>query len=227
MEKNGSSEYEEKSSETTLDFDFDDIPEEEFDFGEEATSSDAETIDLENIVEDVEEDIEGDDEDIQSLLDDDPFASEETEDDVDLTNALKELEEAAEEDMELELSGSDMDEIEKDTGLEGAGVGDAEAEVDVEVTVEEEEVTTFELPSEEETSPGASELGEESLKSAPSPPPAGEPVQISEEKLEAVVTRVVENVVERVAKDTMTSVADKVIRETIEMLKESIDPSEK
>ncbi|PKN67935.1 MAG: hypothetical protein CVU57_01595 [Deltaproteobacteria bacterium HGW-Deltaproteobacteria-15] len=61
---------------------------------------------------------------------------------------------------------------------------------------------------------------------APSPGPeaAAGPVAIgiSEEKLEAIVTRVVQDVVERVARETMTSVAEKVIGEAIESLKKSL-----
>lgn len=58
----------------------------------------------------------------------------------------------------------------------------------------------------------------------PAPEAAAEPVAIgiSEEKLEAIVTRVVQDVVERVARETMTSVAEKVIGEAIESLKKSL-----
>lgn len=45
---------------------------------------------------------------------------------------------------------------------------------------------------------------------------------ISEEKLEAIVTKVVQDVVERVARETMASVADRVISEAIESLKMSL-----
>lgn len=71
-------------------------------------------------------------------------------------------------------------------------------------------------------------------------PPQTQPsVEISEEKLETMITRVVEEVVERVARETMTAVAERVARETvsavaervlgeaIEALKQSLDsPSE-
>jgi hypothetical protein len=48
---------------------------------------------------------------------------------------------------------------------------------------------------------------------------------ISEEKLEAAITRVVEDVVERVARETMANVAEKLITEAIEALKKSIESS--
>ncbi|HUU81539.1 MAG TPA: hypothetical protein VMW90_08830 [Acidobacteriota bacterium] len=44
---------------------------------------------------------------------------------------------------------------------------------------------------------------------------------ISEERLEAIVTRVVEEVVERVARETMANIAEKVIRGAIDALRES------
>jgi hypothetical protein len=54
-------------------------------------------------------------------------------------------------------------------------------------------------------------------------PVAPELAGISEEKLEEVITRVVENVVERVARETMVNVAEKLITEAIEALKRSIE----
>jgi hypothetical protein len=46
---------------------------------------------------------------------------------------------------------------------------------------------------------------------------------ISEEKIEAIVKRVVEDVVERVARETMAEVAERVIREAIDALKQSLE----
>ena len=82
--------------------------------------------------------------------------------------------------------------------------------------------------SPEESTPERVDVFSEDLlkDEAPSPGPeaAAEPVAIgiSEEKLEAIVTRVVQDVVERVARETMTSVAEKVIGEAIESLKKSL-----
>jgi len=52
---------------------------------------------------------------------------------------------------------------------------------------------------------------------------AEEPLGISEERIEAIITKVVSDVVERVARETMTNVAEKVIREAIDNLRNSLD----
>jgi len=54
-------------------------------------------------------------------------------------------------------------------------------------------------------------------------PPVKEIPAISEEKIEAIVKKVVEDVVEKVARETMTSVAERVIREAIDSLKQSLE----
>jgi len=48
-------------------------------------------------------------------------------------------------------------------------------------------------------------------------------VEISEEKIEAIITSVVQDVVEKVARETFTTVAEKLIAEAIETLKESLE----
>jgi hypothetical protein len=48
---------------------------------------------------------------------------------------------------------------------------------------------------------------------------------MSEERLVEIITRVVEEVVERVARQTMASVAERVIGEAIEALKVSLENS--
>jgi hypothetical protein len=58
---------------------------------------------------------------------------------------------------------------------------------------------------------------------APTHPPVKEMPAISEEKIEAIVKKVVEDVVERVARETMANVAERVIREAIESLKQSLE----
>jgi Glu-tRNA(Gln) amidotransferase subunit E-like FAD-binding protein len=50
-----------------------------------------------------------------------------------------------------------------------------------------------------------------------------EPLGISEEKIEAIITKVVGDVVERVTRETMTKVAEKVINEAIEDLKQNLE----
>ena len=51
-------------------------------------------------------------------------------------------------------------------------------------------------------------------------------VGISEEKIEEIITRVLEGVVEKVARETMVTVAEKIIGEAIDALKESLESSE-
>ncbi len=46
---------------------------------------------------------------------------------------------------------------------------------------------------------------------------------LSEEKLEMIISRVVEEVVERVARETMTDVAERLITEAIDALKRSME----
>lgn len=54
-------------------------------------------------------------------------------------------------------------------------------------------------------------------------PPAAEAIPISEERIEEIITSVVENVVERVGRETMANVAEKLITEAIDALKESLE----
>ena len=48
-------------------------------------------------------------------------------------------------------------------------------------------------------------------------------IGISEERIEALITKVVQDVVERVVRETMATASEKVIREAIEALKRSIE----
>ena len=50
---------------------------------------------------------------------------------------------------------------------------------------------------------------------------------ISEEKIEAVVTRVVQDTLERVARETMITVSEKLITEAIDTLKQSLESTPK
>jgi hypothetical protein len=110
----------------------------------------------------------------------------------------------------------------EELGLEGESVtGEAEERMESEVPLE---VGHREEP--EETPAGHEEAPEMTAQE----PAVEEPsllVQgiggISEEHLEAMITRVVEDVVERVARETMVHVAEKLITEAIEALKKSIE----
>jgi hypothetical protein len=108
--------------------------------------------------------------------------------------------------------------------LEGESVrGAAEERMEAEAPLE---VGHREEP--EETPAGHEEAPEMTAKEpAVEEPlaPAQEIGGISEEHLEAMITRVVEDVVERVARETMVHVAEKLITEAIEALKKSIESS--
>ena len=53
---------------------------------------------------------------------------------------------------------------------------------------------------------------------------AEELIGISEERIEAIITKAVQDVVERVARETMATVAERVITESIDALRESLQP---
>jgi hypothetical protein len=58
---------------------------------------------------------------------------------------------------------------------------------------------------------------------APTRAPVKEISTVSEEKIEAIIKKVMEDVMERVARDTMAKVAERVIKETIDSLKQSLE----
>ncbi len=116
-------------------------------------------------------------------------------------------------------------------------------EGELDTIIEGLETGTPAQPEPEFESPAEQAVGEEEPPEIPSEdfsgvPPAIEeesamPVTgeglagLSEERLESIITRVVEDVVERVARETMTTVAERVITEAIDSLRESLDvPSE-
>jgi hypothetical protein len=81
----------------------------------------------------------------------------------------------------------------------------------------------IELPVEEVSEVAAAEKERPEPKEIPTEPTQQELIGISEEKLEAIVTRVVQDVVERVVRETISSVAEKVIVEAIDALKQSLE----
>jgi len=126
----------------------------------------------------------------------------------------------------------------------------SETEVAEEIELEEEkpsfEDTEFVADSFEETQvltepeverevprPGPAEAEEASAAAegslqeefAVEEPPVEKLVGISEERLEEIITRVVQDVVERVARETMASVAERVIGQAIEALRASLESS--
>jgi len=144
-----------------------------------------------------------------------------------------ELEEALGDELSEDL-GSDFDSSLEELEPSELRAGESEIEgtenlldeVDLEEAPVEPEVPPeieSELPQEDlsEDMP-AREEGLESAETIAAPAVEGL-IGISEEKVEAIVTNVVQDVVERVTRETMASVAEKVIREAIDALKQSLE----
>jgi predicted transcriptional regulator len=142
--------------------------------------------------------------------------------------ALESLEESEKGESDLELMESDLD-----------SVPDADTIVETELDIESLAASeVFELEPEEAAAVIAPEFSEEDLSKVPEmqeeqlvsgaaaaaivSSPEGR-VEISEEKIETIITRVVQDVVEKVARETFTTVAEKLIAEAIETLKESLE----
>ena len=142
--------------------------------------------------------------------------------------ALESLEESEKGGSDLELMESDLDSVpDADTIFE--------TELDIESLAASE---AFDLEPEEAEAVITPEFSEEDLSEVPKmqeeqfgsgvaaaaivSAPEGR-VEISEERIEAIITRVVQDVVEKVARETFTTVAEKLIAEAIETLKESLE----
>jgi carbon monoxide dehydrogenase subunit G len=124
----------------------------------------------------------------------------------------------------------DMEEEVPEEGVEEEHITEVELEKMLETEPVEEPILDLESPIEEGLDLPQEEVSEV-VAAQPEPPqpveaalePAGgEVVGISEEKLEALVTKVVEDVVQSVARETMGSVAEKVARETMANVAESV-----
>ncbi|MFH1935330.1 MAG: hypothetical protein ABIN18_27640 [Pseudomonadota bacterium] len=142
--------------------------------------------------------------------------------------ALESLEESEKGESDLELMESDLD-----------SVPDADTIVETELDIESLAASeVFELEPEEAEADITPEFLEEDLSEVPEmqeeqlgsgvaaaaivSAPEGR-VEISEEKIEAIITSVVRDVVEKVARETFTTVAEKLIAEAIDTLKESLE----
>lgn len=142
--------------------------------------------------------------------------------------ALESLEESEKGESDLELMESDLDSVPDSDKI-------VETELDIDNLAASE---VFELEPEEADAVIAPEFSEEDLSEVPEmqgeqlgsgvaaaailSAPEGR-VEISEEKIETIITRVVQDVVEKVARETFTTVAEKLIAEAIETLKESLE----
>ncbi|MCK5724587.1 MAG: hypothetical protein KAI84_18780 [Gammaproteobacteria bacterium] len=141
--------------------------------------------------------------------------------------ALESLEESEKGESDLELMESDLD-----------SVPDADTIVETDMDIESLAASeVFELEPEEAGAVIAPDFLEEDLSEVPEmqeeqlgsgaaaaaivSAPEGR-VEISEERIETIITSVVQDVVEKVARETFTTVAEKLIAEAIETLKESL-----
>ncbi len=142
--------------------------------------------------------------------------------------ALESLEESEKGESDLELMESDLDSVpdadtivETDLDIESLAASEVfelePEETEVVISPEFSEEDLSEVPEMQEEQLGSG-VAAASIVSAPE----GR-VEISEEKIEAIITSVVQDVVEKVARETFTTVAEKLISEAIETLKESLE----
>jgi hypothetical protein len=139
------------------------------------------------------------------------------------------LEETSEEEEGMDLGeGPDIEEPEISVEVQKAAVDFLESarQDDAAVALEPEEepepdgetqafIEMEDLAPPPEAEPGLADIAFE--------PTSPESLGISEEKIEAVITRVVEDVAERVIRETVAEVAEKVLSEVIDALKKSLE----
>jgi hypothetical protein len=128
----------------------------------------------------------------------------------DFDSSLEELEPS-----ELRAGESEIEETESlldEVDLEEAPV-EHEAPLGIAPELPQEELSEY-VPAREEGLETAETVAAQAVEGL---------IGISEEKIEAIVTNVVQDVVERVTRETMASVAEKVIREAIDALKQSLE----
>ena len=143
-----------------------------------------------------------------------------------LDAALESLEASEKEESELELMESDLGSVGDVESLDDSGI-DIEGLVASEVSELELEASEVgiapELPYEDSSEVLEKPEEQIAIEDVPIIPVAEEPIGISEEKIEAIITRIVQDVVEKAARETMTTVAEKLITEAIEALRESLE----
>ncbi|MBW1850307.1 MAG: hypothetical protein JRJ15_02490 [Deltaproteobacteria bacterium] len=112
----------------------------------------------------------------------------------------EDFETSEEEDLEMDVQGSDLESV-------------IEEEPDEESAAEDPDTSTEELP--------LSELRDQT--DAEVSPAEAVSIGISEERIAAIIREAVEDVVERVARETMVSVAERLIGEAIDALKQTLE----
>ena len=149
--------------------------------------------------------------------------------DLDLTLEEEPIEEEERDTQELEAKGEMPEETAGEEALELPDDFSFELESDLEEEMEEliAEGMISQLPAGESTpEEAAGEFAEKPFigeEAAEALPPSAGLIGLTEEKIEAIIARVVEEVVERVARETMTKVAERVITEAIEGLRKSLE----
>ena len=132
-------------------------------------------------------------------------------------------EQSSERDFDRSLEGDSeggMEKTDEEPEISGKVLEPSE-EADLEARAKMLKHEAFPEGAEENIAPLQYALSDEdrSLEDVPIEQLAG----ISEEKMEAIITRVVENVLDRVVRETLTNVAEKVITEAIDTLRQSIE----
>ena len=236
-----------------LEFEFDDLSEEDEGRSMGASSSDEEVIELVDVVERGEITEESESEEIARLLDGEE-ATEKQEEfgegadfspsefdrisgedvpqglDSDLDSAVEAPEPSEREESDFEILESDLEvmadaELFGDSGVESEGLDEFEAP-----QIEPIEEAGMERPAADIPQELPHEGLETEVSSSKEQPESGEVgyrteeelIGISEERIEAIITKAVQGVVERVARETMAAVAERVITESIDALKESL-----
>jgi hypothetical protein len=227
-----------KGEEDLLDFEFDELPEEGAQRASGDSASDGKIIELVDIVDDSEFD------EIARLLDEEePIGDKSEVEESESYFALDEIAESEEpvsQGLESNLGSTpetfesskndeiDFELLESDLRSELDGESLERTTFDLEDLAESEEsIEEPGLEMEREVTPddliGVPDIPAEELESEALSPTTEELIPISEERIEAIITRVVEDVVERVARETMTNVAERMITEAIAALTQSLE----
>ncbi len=194
--------------EELLDFEFDDSPDENDDSSNTNPSSDDEILELVDVVEKGEGATDSEADEIARFLDGEEVNERQEVDDAGSRPAPEEESQGLESDLDSALE--ELESSEK-------------ADDDFELTESDLEIMADEQYSKE--SDVESEVPADEVVDGSSPSTEGL-IGISEERLEYIVTRVVKDVVEKVARETMSTVAEKLITEALEALKESLQSSQ-
>jgi hypothetical protein len=227
--------------EDLLDFAFDELSGEDAEKAGGDSASEGRIIELVDIVDDSEID------EIAKLLDEEQPIEDKKEIEEAATyfalDEIRESEEGVSPSLESDLSSTfetlespndndiDFELLESDLRSELDAESFERTTFDIEDLAEDEEF--IEMPggqgpdAQEEALPehsiGSADIPQEEFERDTLSPKAEQFIGITEERMEAIITRVVQDVVERVARETMTTVAEKMITEAIAALTRSLE----